>query len=266
MNIQDYISSGIVESYVLGLCNEAEKQELETLLPLYPELQAELKDAEKALNMYANSFEKSPNPDLKSKIFAEIDNLEQADIQQKETNSLQIKPKFNFAIAASISLFVLSFAGNIYLYNKWNKANQELIVLNESNRVLAENQNKNLVKLEEIQTQLAIVNDNSFKKVDLNSIQNKTEKLATIYWSPNKKEVYFSCNKLAKPEDGSQYQLWAIVDGKPVDAGMIPLELSDSIFIKMKDFSSAQAFAITLEKTGGSENPNLEKLQMMGGI
>ncbi|MFY8021364.1 MAG: anti-sigma factor [Bacteroidia bacterium] len=266
MNIQEYISSGIVESYVLGLCNEAEKQEMEKLLPVYPELQKELKEVETALGVYAKSFEKSPSIDLKNRIFNQIEELEntiesKAPLKQSQKNS-----KINYAIAASIGLFVISFAGNIYLYNKWNQVNNELVAVNANNQVLADNQVKNLVRLEQMQSQLAIINDLSFKKVDLISIQNKTEKLASIYWSPEKKEVYFSCSNLKKPENGNQYQLWAIVDGKPVDAGMIPVDQTDSIFIKMKDFSSAQAFAITLEKLGGSESPNLEKLQMMGGI
>ena len=38
MDIQKYISSGIIESYVMGLCNEAEEKELETLRTQYPEL------------------------------------------------------------------------------------------------------------------------------------------------------------------------------------------------------------------------------------
>ena len=266
MNIQEYISSGVVESYVLGLCNDAEKQELEKLLPVYPELQKELKEVETALGVYAQSFEKAPSAQLKNRIFEELDELEKSIESKPQVKLSKGSSKINYAVAASIGLFVISFAGNVYLYNKWNQVSDELIAVNANNKILAENQEKNLVKLEEVQSQLAIINDLSFKKVDLINIQNKTEKLASIYWSPEKKEVYFSCAKLKKPEDGNQYQLWAIVDGKPVDAGMIPLEQSDSIFIKMKDFSSAQAFAITMEKVGGSESPNLEKLQMMGGI
>lgn len=38
LNVEQYISGGIVESYVLGIADEQEKRELEALLPLYPEL------------------------------------------------------------------------------------------------------------------------------------------------------------------------------------------------------------------------------------
>jgi hypothetical protein len=50
---------------------------------------------------------------------------------------------------------------------------------------------------------------------------------------------------LPAPALGKQYQLWAIVDGKPVDAGIISLQKEIYKIQKMKSFGSAQAFAIT---------------------
>ena len=55
---------------------------------------------------------------------------------------------------------------------------------------------------------------------------------------------------------GKQYQLWAIVDGKPVDAGVINNCIG---LCKMKKIDHAEAFAITLEKEGGSPTPTLNR-------
>ena len=38
MNVKEYISSGIVESYEMGLASEAERQEFETNCVQYPEI------------------------------------------------------------------------------------------------------------------------------------------------------------------------------------------------------------------------------------
>ena len=38
MNVQDYISSGIVESYVLGLASPEEQSEFERMCREYPEV------------------------------------------------------------------------------------------------------------------------------------------------------------------------------------------------------------------------------------
>jgi anti-sigma factor RsiW len=46
VNIKDYISSGILEAYVLGELPEQERAEVERNLSLYPELKKELAQVE----------------------------------------------------------------------------------------------------------------------------------------------------------------------------------------------------------------------------
>jgi anti-sigma-K factor RskA len=54
-----------------------------------------------------------------------------------------------------------------------------------------------------------------------------------------------------------QYQLWAIVDGVPQDAGVITKNDKTIRIQKMKSFGNIKvnAFAITLEKEGGNPTP-----------
>jgi anti-sigma-K factor RskA len=59
---------------------------------------------------------------------------------------------------------------------------------------------------------------------------------------------------LPQPAAGKQYQLWAIVDNKPVDAGMLDMAHGHQM-VKMKNIPRAQLFAITLEEQGGSPTP-----------
>jgi len=61
---------------------------------------------------------------------------------------------------------------------------------------------------------------------------------------------------LPQPAAGKQYQLWAIVDGVPVDAGLLETN-APVAFVKMKNIPKAQAFAITLENTGGNKTPTM---------
>jgi len=65
---------------------------------------------------------------------------------------------------------------------------------------------------------------------------------------------------------GKQYQLWAMVDGQPVNAGVFPLDVKVDGTSKMLDIPKAQAFAITLEDEGGKDVPTLSELCVMGGI
>ena len=67
------------------------------------------------------------------------------------------------------------------------------------------------------------------------------------------------------PAKDKQYQLWAIIDGKPIDAGMMDIEAPGAIH-KMKSITGAQAFAVTLEKKGGSANPTMNAMYLMGNV
>jgi anti-sigma-K factor RskA len=63
-----------------------------------------------------------------------------------------------------------------------------------------------------------------------------------------------------------QYQLWAIKDGQPIDAGVLPQQFAYSDLIAMKNIDNAQAFAITLEKKGGVASPTLTEMYVLGEV
>jgi len=68
LNIQQYITSGIIESYVLGLASPEEASQLERLLPFYPELQAAVSDFGFQLELFAIQHEEPPPPGVFQKV------------------------------------------------------------------------------------------------------------------------------------------------------------------------------------------------------
>ncbi|HEY4654886.1 MAG TPA: anti-sigma factor, partial [Cyclobacteriaceae bacterium] len=64
--------------------------------------------------------------------------------------------------------------------------------------------------------------------------------------------------------ENSQYQLWGIVDGKPVDAGVFDSD-ADGL-IPMQRIRGASAFAVTIEPRGGNQQPTLSTLQVIGNV
>jgi anti-sigma-K factor RskA len=79
--------------------------------------------------------------------------------------------------------------------------------------------------------------------------------------------VYLDVQQLPPLPAGKQYQLWALDQGKPIDAGMLTAATASGKGLQqMKDIASAQTFAMTIEPTGGSVNPTLNTMTVVGNI
>ena len=68
MKLQEYIASGVIESYVLGLASPDEVAQIERLLPVHPELRDALSDFEFQLELFALENEVPPPPGARQKI------------------------------------------------------------------------------------------------------------------------------------------------------------------------------------------------------
>lgn len=64
-----------------------------------------------------------------------------------------------------------------------------------------------------------------------------------------------------------QYQLWALVNGKPVDLGVFDVKADTAgILVNMKEIANAQTFAVTIEKRGGSPSPTMDQMIVAGNV
>jgi anti-sigma-K factor RskA len=88
-----------------------------------------------------------------------------------------------------------------------------------------------------------------------------------VFWNSVKKTTYLDMGKLPKPATDKQFQLWAIVEGKPTDMGVFEVsDAKDLIAIEGQFIENPQAFAITLEPKGGSEVPTLDQMWVVGTV
>jgi len=83
---------------------------------------------------------------------------------------------------------------------------------------------------------------------------------AIVVWDPDQRRGVLQLEKLPPPARGKDYQLW-VIDPKnpqPVSAGVLPVPnqgLIRTSFQPTAPVESAAAFAISLEKSGGSMKP-----------
>lgn len=308
MNIQAYIESGILEEYVLGTVSPQEKQEVECMSHIYPEIKEELMRTESALEQYALKYQTPPPASLKETLFAQmnfdevvkpesaepantdVSALEEADREntikilpiseqiiseepvateravftnESNTGGTVIYPAWaKFAVAASI-LFALLFGWSAMKTSDLTKQNQELVantdVMKSDLDVLKKDAEYN-------QTLAALYRNPSFKVVKMGGLPKSPESSVAAIWDTKTNEILLDVQNLPAAPQGKQYQLWTIVDGKPVDMGVLDQEFSKKV-LKMKQANpAAVAFAITLEKTGGSPSPTMEDMFVMGKV
>jgi len=239
VNIQEYISSGIVESYVLGLASDEERREFERSCDQYPEVLAARTTFEMALEKQAMENAIAPPADLKNKIIDKIGTAGKIVSMQSEQG--RKTGWLKYVAAASVILLAGSLYYSINLYNK--------------NKDLQKNYDNIVVKLNDMDKDMQILQQNpNIRMASMKGMEISPASYATVYWDTTSHDVYLLANNLPVPASDKQYQLWAILNGKPVDLGVFDIK-KERLLIQAKNTQGAEAFAITLEKKGGSPTP-----------
>lgn len=259
MKLTEIISSGILELYATGAASIQEIELVHGYIKKYPEVASELSTIESDLEAYAHLFSVEPNSVIKEKIFDRIssNNTNGSKIVGFEKYSMEgpakdirQTPVIRFSIAAAVALLFGSIALNIVQYYKNGESDKKLLQTNE--KLASLNQDNHALI-----TDMHVVQNKYSKPVSLHGLEAAPDAAAKIFYMQNSGEVYIDASNLPEAPAGKQYQLWGIVDGKPVDGGMIVTAKSGNRYRiqKMKSFGKAEAFAVTLESEKGNKTP-----------
>lgn len=262
MDIKTFISSGIIEDYVFGSLPEEDSGILECVMSKNAEVREAVLDAQNTFEQLADAQAVEAPLHLKAEILGRLDfnkTLPKVELEEsKDAIIIPITKKsesnnfLKYSLIAASLLLLLSLG-----FNFFNNKSQEAKISQ-----LAINNAQLSTKITDISAQNSLILNS--KNIILNGVEAHPGMLANVYWDNNKK-VHLKVNNLPAAPEGKQYQLWAIVDGKPVNAGMFDQDQSDKIQ-DMKVIENPQAFAITLEKKGGSATPTMEAMYVMGAV
>lgn len=275
MNIPEYIDSGILESYALGAVSDQERREVQCLSAIYPEVRQELDKLTQALENYALLHSTEPPPDLQERIRGRLtmgtpaqpvltntDPTEGAKIVplHREVPTFQVA----WLAAASVGFVLIAFA--YFLISQLKNKQEYAEDLAQTNT--------------RIQTEMGLLKQQQQRNGQLISLLQQpgieTVRLAKaaatgeradliVYWNKTEKQVTLAVESLPVLPAGKQYQLWALVGGKPIDAGVFDTD-RQSLQRTARAIGAADAFAVTIEKVGGSPTPTLSTLLAMGKV
>lgn len=271
--IRSYIESGILELYASGDLNPDERLEVEAMLAKHPELKVELAEIEKSLEKYAKAYSIEPSFNLRDKVLGSLSNENNIINIPANPEVFTLPPRkqdsfFKYAFAASVTLLIMSFAALVFLYSQLQDSKQQVAVLQTSNQQFSNRVNFMNEQLSDKELALGVLRNPEFKMVKLAGTKQAPKASMMVAFNPVKKEVMIDMASMKMPANDTehQYQLWALVDGKPVDLGVFDMKADDDGMIRMKAIENAQAFAVTLERRGGSESPTMEQMMVMGVI
>jgi len=263
VNVKEYISSGIIESYVLGLASPEEQAEFESMCRQYPEILQARIDFELAMERQAMQNAVEPPSSLKQRVLNAVSPAEAKIVSITGGGTAAKTNWFKWVAAASALLLAGSLYWNISQFNRNRR-------IEATYRDLVKDYDSAAFRLTEIEDEIAMIKNNSnVKMAAMKGMGISPSSFATVYWDTTSRDVYLLVNNLPVPASDQQYQLWALLDGKPIDVGMIDNESfigQKKLLLRMKNVRGAQAFAITLEKKGGSEKPTMENMYVLGNL
>ncbi|MDW3196059.1 MAG: anti-sigma factor [Cytophagales bacterium] len=250
LNLDDYIKSGILEEYAMGLLPEDQAEEVFRMAQIHPRVKREIQRIEQTLKHLSFSYGVKPPVGLGPLIQAKVIS---GGARLSKKPSIPRPQLLAYASAAMMFLF-LALVLSLYLNTRSD--------LNE----IARGTNFELTQLrsqnEELARQLKQANNLAIQRTRLVTA-NDEQQYAWVYTGQN--ELLVCTSYLPSPPENQQYQLWSIVQGQTMNSGVIPLQ-STGAMSSLTRYTGTGQYAITIEPIGGSRKPTLDKIIVSGGV
>lgn len=235
MELNAFIQSGLLESYVLGQCAPAESALVERMLAQHPEVRAEMDKIEQTLETVAQAYAVAPPPGLKERILADINRP----TTPEAVADTAVPPSAARMLPLAVGVFLLATGWLFFQNNNLRQQN-----------------NTQALELAARTQELADCNAKTGQKEKIYALQGnprtKDFKIEgenitiPVYLNEDRCEVAFNLSKLGSPGEGKYYQLWAIVGKTPKSVGMVHAKIIDG-WVTTSCVPGAAAYAISVE-------------------
>lgn len=250
---------------MLGLASEDERREVETYARAYPEIKAELEAVELAMEEYAKLQGIETPQGVQAKINTEIDHLEKTSPRTPATPNKKLLGGLGLPLLLAALLLVAGWLAFSNINKAQNQA-EEIVTLNSDLETLQTNCDETSRENTALKERVKILQDPDNQVIKLNETPKAPNAVAIVVYNITTKKTYLNIQSLDTPPTNKQYQLWAIVDGKPTDMGVFDLSIAIDGLLEVPFIENPAAFAITLEDLGGKPEPNLDELVLIGEV
>lgn len=250
--ITTFLNSGLLENYLLGETTSAETEMVESYISKYPEVQNAYNTLQHNLEIVAKSNAVEAPKHILNNILEELD--ETPVITMKAAS--KYKKWYKFSVAASVAALI--FAGTSYIfYNQSQKLSEENQVVVDEIFDLRSDIEKNNMMLDNVMRQLLKLNNPETEKYIINGNERAKDLKTVAYINPKEKTSMIDVVSLPQLPEEQCYQIWAELQGKMVSLGI--LNEADRKLINLPYAENALALNITIEPKGGNTVASLDK-------
>lgn len=252
MDIKSYISSGILELYVLGQLSSEEMKEVEAMQEKHVEIKREIFEISQGLEKYGQLSKIKAPVSVENHLFGNLPKKSPA-THSKPNDKPRMSNGSKWNLLTSL-MAVIGLIG-IALYYLQRSDNNATIQKYESKIRICDS----IANQQE--TQFALfnqINNPNNKIIDMTPSEGYAGISVYLHHNTTTQKNFLQLVNLPEITSDQAFQLWSLKKG----ADPIPLNVfADKNTIIPVDFIDQTAtYAITIEPKGGSQSPSLDKL------
>lgn len=258
MNLQTFLESGLLESYILGQTSAEEQKLVEQMLAEHEMARQEKNAIETALEQYAQARAIAPPGWMRGRILDQIGSAPQPAVPKP--GSLVRTVSTWLLVAAALAAVVLSY----------NTVQTNTRLENERAQLQQQVQNcadERAANERAAQAQMAFLADPATRGIRMNWVDttiNAPGAVGMAFNNPDSASTYIRLANLPALAADQDYQFWVITAGNPNPQPLDVIRYQDSVLIRTQYRDQAQAFAMSIEPKGGSPNGVPTKVVMLG--
>lgn len=262
MEINNYLSSGILELYVYGALPEDESTEVTRILKQYPEVKSEVEEIENALIELSAAVSPQNAEDL-------IIAIKQKLAHNPKVVTMESKKSSNIPMYLGWAASLLFLIGLFLMFNKNQELREDLQALQGEKAQMETQIADARTDADKSKELLNVIRDKNIVKVPLAGQTVAPDAYAAAYWDKSTNITYIDVKDMPTPPRGMVYQVWSLQlePLTPTSIGVLDTyeEDKNKIFA-LENINPSEAFGITLEPAGGSKTPTMEQLYTLGVV
>lgn len=256
MDRKNILEKGLLTQYLLGELAREEVLLLESEILKDKVLQEKLRLLESDFEQMAMENAIAPPERVRTSLSQAMEKeLKQTTIPLQRVPTKTAFNPMRLLVAASLAaLFALS---TFLFYSRWQTAEENFILAQESQQELQEQLQSLSEEMKEAQAVVSVLNNKDAIPFLLKGNSLSPEAKAVAYVNHNNKSVWVNPQALPKLSQEETYQMWADVDGEMISMGLLP---TDKELIALTYVDKAASLNITIEPKGGNDHPTVERL------